>query len=106
MTEHENKIAAEPDLPPKVSRHIWIYLVLMGGFLFLTIGSLTIYFRFAVDREYSAKVGKVDSNELIEKRSFEKSILSGDKGLFASKKNVSIEVAMEKFLQMQRNSGE
>ena len=92
--EDDFKPAAEKDLPPEASRHIWLYFILLGVMLFATIGGLTIMFHFQVDDEKLEKIGEVETLEFKDAQAMKHAYLSGKIGLFADKKNIPVEQAM------------
>jgi len=96
--EHEYHTRAAPDVTGRANIKIWFYFLLLGIALFLTIGGLTIFFRFQVDKEQLERIGQIDTKESMDQRSLEEAILSGKSGIFPDKKYVSIETAMKKFL--------
>ncbi len=98
MSSHDYHIAAETDLKPRVSRHIWFYLVLLALGLFITMWGLIIMFRFQVATEKEQKIGQVFSHELLDKKAMSEAYLSGKQGLFPDKKHEPITESMRRFL--------
>jgi|HubBroStandDraft_4_1064222.scaffolds.fasta_scaffold218570_2 hypothetical protein len=102
MSSDSYNIAAEADLKPSVSRNIWMYFIILGLGLIFTTGGLIIWYRMELLKEKELKIGDVILPESQQSRAFNEAILSGKKGLFPDKKNVSIDVAMSSFLQALR----
>lgn len=96
--EHEYNIAAEADVGGRINRQIWLYFIGLGIALALTFVGLTIFFRFQVDYEKAKKIGAVKTVESVEQMAFSESVLTGKRGLFEGKRNVAIDVAVDKFL--------
>jgi hypothetical protein len=97
-SEHDYHIAAEADVGPKANRRIWLYFILLGVGLYLTILGLDIMYRFQVQWEKTEKIGEIKTQESIEQKAISESILSGEKGLVPGKKHVSINEAMNKLV--------
>lgn len=101
---HDYNIGAEEDLQPKVSRHIVLYLALLCVVLFATIYGLMVMFKFQLDHEKEQKIGSVLSHEMLDQKAMNEAYLSGKMGIFADKKNISIEEAKAKFLHSLRQT--
>lgn len=97
-SSHDYHIAAEPDLKPSSSRHIWFYFIVLGVLLFLTIYGLDVMYRFTLRDEKDEKIGDIITREALEQRNISAAYLSGKVGLFPDKVHVSIDKAMSKFL--------
>jgi hypothetical protein len=98
MSHNDYHIAAEKDTSGKINRHIWYYFIGLGGLLFLTIYGLDIMYLFSVEKEKDEKIGSVLTLESINEGERVSSFLSGKKGLFAGKKHVAIDIAMDQVL--------
>ena len=59
------------DISCKANRVIWGYFFLFAVILYLCIVTLSIYFRYEVEKEEFVKVGSVVSSELTELRAEE-----------------------------------
>lgn len=59
------------DISYKANRVIWGYFFLFAIILYLCIVTLSIYFRYEVEKEEFVKVGSVVSSELTELRAEE-----------------------------------
>ncbi len=99
MSSNDYHIAAEADVGTKANRRIWLYFIIMGVGLYLTILGLDIMYRFQVDYEKTKKIGLVNTEESIAQKNITESYLSGQKGLIDGKKHVAIDVAMSKLVQ-------
>lgn len=97
--DHDYHSKAAPDISIKASAHIWLYFIALGAILFVTIAGLTIYFRFQLKEEEIKKIGEIETQEILDYKSFYQPILLGKKGIFADKKSTSIEKAIFKFLE-------
>lgn len=91
-------IAAEPDLKPKSSRHIWFYFIVLGVLLYSTIYGLEVMYRFTLRDEKEEKIGNIMTHAAIDQKNMAQAYLSGKLGLFPDKSHVAIEVALSKFL--------
>ena len=100
--EHVNSTASgnAPDVTKKANLVIWFYFVVFGLALYAMIVMVDIYFRIGTEREYDLKIGSVISKELIKHRADEAEVLSGKKGIIEGKKNISIDTAMAKMLEV------
>jgi hypothetical protein len=98
MSNDEYHLAAAPDVSGQANRHIWLYFVLLGILLFVTMGGLTIMFRFQVAEQQQKKIGAVKSQEALDYEASANAIIAGRKGVVEGKKNVSFEVAKARFL--------
>lgn len=96
MSSHDYHIAAEADVGPKANRRIWLYFIIFGLGLYLTILGLDIMYRFLVDDEKTRKIGEINTEESIAQKNLNDSYMSGKKGLFDGKRHVSIEDAMKR----------
>lgn len=90
----------EEDLPGKANRVVWFYFILLGITLYLLIAGLSVLFRIELLDEEQYKVGDIQPREKMELRFEESKILSGEKGLLADKKPVSIDEAMLQVLRL------
>lgn len=97
MSLNDYHIAAEADVGTKANRRIWLYFIIMGVGLYLTILGLDIMYRFQVDWEKTQKIGLVDTEESIAQKSLNEAYMSGQKGLFSNKKYVDINVAIKRY---------
>lgn len=89
-----------PDVNKKANLVIWAYFVGFGLALYVLISLVTVYFRIETDKEAFVKVGSVESKELIEYKKDQAAILAGQKGVVQGKKNISIDAAMAKVLEV------
>jgi hypothetical protein len=89
-----------PDVTRKANLVIWAYFFGFGLGLYLFISVVNIYFRVETDKEAYLKVGAVESQELIQYKNEQDQIMRGEKGVVAGKKNISINDAMTKVLQV------
>lgn len=105
-SQHDYHIAAEADVGTKANRRIWVYFIIFGVGLYLTILGLDIMFRFQVDYEKTQKIGLVNTDESIEQKSLTEAYLSGQKGLFGDKRNVAIDVAIKRFVNDLQKAGQ
>lgn len=103
-SQHDYHIAAEPDVSGNVNRHIWFYFIVFGVSLFVTIGGLTIMYRFDVDAEKEKKIGEVETKESLDQMALSDSYLSGNRGLIEGKHHVAIGEAMNKFINDARRA--
>lgn len=85
MSVHSKQ--TEHDVTPRANLTIWIAFFVFVLLLYITITTLSIYFKAEAEREYYVKVGSVKSKELIELRQQEVKELAG------------IEEAMEKVVR-------
>lgn len=104
LNEHDFHPSAAQDVSPKANRRIWMYFILMGISLFLIIWGLIIMFRFILVEEQEKKIGMVLTKERTDYISNMNAIVSGNKGIFSDKKNVSVDDAMKIFLQKFREN--
>lgn len=89
-----------PDVDKKANVFIWGFFLLSGVVLYVLISLITIYFRIETDKEAFVKIGSVESQELIDYKKEQDTILAGAKGLVTGKKNISIDAAMAKVLEV------
>lgn len=98
-SSHDYHLASEPDLKPSASRTVWIYFIVLGALLFLTIYGLDVFYRFSLSYEKEIKIANVSTHESIDKKAMSEAHLSGKRGLFPDKAFVPINIAMTKLLQ-------
>lgn len=103
-SSNDYHLASEPDLKPSASRTVWIYFIVLGVLLFLTIYGLDVFYRFSLSYEKEIKVAEVSTHESIDKKATSEAYLSGKRGLFPDKPFVSINQAMAKLLQEFRSA--
>jgi hypothetical protein len=89
-----------PDVDKKANVFIWGFFLLSGIALYVLISLITIYFRVETEKETFVKIGSVESQELIDYKKEQETILAGQKGLVTGKKNISIDAAMAKVLEV------
>jgi hypothetical protein len=89
-----------PDVSKKANLVIWGYFFGFGIALYLMISFVNVYFRIESDKELYLKVGSVESKELEDYKNDQQLILDGKKGLLQGKKNIALEDAMIKVLQV------
>ena len=89
-----------PDVNKKANLVIWSYFFGFGIALYVMISFINIYFRIETDKEVYLKVGAVEAQELAEYKKDQAAILNGSKGLLPGKKNISIDAAMAKVLEV------
>jgi len=89
-----------PDVNKKANLVIWGYFFGFGVLLYVVISFLNVYFRIETDKELYLKVGSVQSAALAEYKKEQAAILSGEKGILPGKKNISIDAAMAKVLEV------
>ena len=77
----------ENDITPRANLAIWVAFFIFCLLLYVTITTLTIYFKAEAEHEQYVKVGSVKSKELIELRQQE------------ARELVGIEEAMEKVVR-------
>lgn len=98
MSSNEYNIAAEADTSSKANRRIWLYFILLGIGLYLTIIGLDIMYRFSVQYEKTDKIGLVNTEESIAYKAEQEAYLSGKKGLFDDKSHIPISQAMSQLV--------
>ena len=103
-SSHDYHLASEPDLKPSASRTVWVYFIVLGALLFLTIYGLDVFYRFTLSHEKEIKIAEVSTHESIDKKAMSEAYLSRKRGLFPDKAFVPINIAMAKLLQEFRNS--
>jgi hypothetical protein len=96
---HDYKLAVEHDVSGRANRQIWVYFIMLGILLFITICGLTIMYRFQVDYEKRKKIGQVYRRESLDQKALSESYLAGKRGLFEEKRHVPIDVAMSQFIR-------
>jgi hypothetical protein len=102
---HDYNLASEPDLKPSASRNVWYYFIILGLLLYITIYALDIFYRFTLTSEKEKKIGVIQTHEALDKKAVSQAYLSGQRGLFNDKNNISIEDAKRLFLEeFRRNS--
>lgn len=105
-SEHDYKIAAEPDNSGKANRHIVYYFLLLGVLLFATIGGLTIMYRFQVEYEQTEKIGLVKKREAVKYDLKMRNYVSGKEGLLDGKAHIPVEDAKRRFIDMARKGSD
>ncbi len=85
---------------PRANLVIWISFFLFVVFLYVSIVSLSAYFRYQVEEEKHLKVGSVVPQELKELRQTEAQVLNGEVSLVPGKKSISIEQAMNLMIEV------
>lgn len=94
----EHHFKAAPDISKRANVTIWVYFILLGVLLFITILGLTVYFRVQLQEEKLKKIGEVQTQEILNYKAFYKPIIAGEKGILEGKKNISIQEAMKIFI--------
>ena len=103
MYENEtNESKSAPDIAKKANLTIWMYFFLCGLVLWFLIFVVDVYFRILSEREAYVKIESVEFNELKDLRAYEEEVLSGKKGVLEGKRNISIDNAMNQFLEVIR----
>jgi hypothetical protein len=103
-SSHNYNLASEPDLKPSASRRVWLYFIILGALLYITIYGLDVFYRFTLSYEKEIKIGAVSTHEAMDKKAMSEAYLSGKRGLFPDKSFVPIDIAMAKLLQEFRSS--
>lgn len=89
-----------PDVDKKANVFIWGFFLLSGIAFYVVISLITIYFRVETEKEAYVKIGSVESQELAGYKKEQETILAGAKGLVTGKKNISIDAAMRKVVDL------
>jgi hypothetical protein len=103
-SEKDYHLASEKDVSGKANRQIWIYFIVLGVSLYLTILGLDILYRFQLDYQLDIKVSEVTTPETMEETTRAEGILSGKNGLLEGKRHVSIDSALTSFLMLLRQA--
>jgi len=103
-SSNDYHLASEPDLKPSASRTVWVYFIILGALLFLTIYGLDVFYRFSLSYEKEIKIADVSTHESIDKKAMSEAYLSGKRGIFPDKNFVPIDIAMTKLLQEFRSA--
>ncbi|MDA0712459.1 MAG: hypothetical protein O2897_00525 [bacterium] len=82
------------EMPVKARTTLWLYFIFLVIFLYVSIAGLTGYFKSTVEDELFLKVGSIQPKNLMQLRSYEQQVLSGEVSLVEGKKSISIEHAM------------
>jgi hypothetical protein len=101
--EHDYHASCSNDVSVKANITIWLYFIIMGIVLFLTIAGLIIMFQFWLEEEQTKKIGMVQTAESKDYKAVMNAYVNGHKGVFDDKKNTSIDEAIKKFLNGFRN---
>ncbi len=79
-------------------------MILLGCFLLFVVTAIIIwlcifFFKEAVVSEKEIKIGQVVNEELLDLRKREYAVLTGQEGVLANKNNISVDDAIEIFVQ-------
>lgn len=96
--EHDYHATCNSDVSAKTNIKIWLYFILMGFGLFVTLIALIIMYRFWLEEEQIKKIGLVQTHESVDYKAMMKAYVSGDLSVFQDKKSISINDAIQKFL--------
>jgi len=105
MSTHSDELPSssdkvEADVSPRLSILIWSYLFAFVVVLFLSMGGLTIYFRYELEKERYTKVESKEPEEKVALRQNERLRLSGQQVMLEGKKQITIDEAITRFAKM------